>query len=196
MQSLTETSENDVYDPSTSIRLLEIGITLQSKIVLCLIVAASIFYALGTFCLLVLKRSFTAEVEEGRKAVNLREKLRSACLKLLWLSAALTLASALSVNQVTSALEYITRTESASEIQITGGKTLNILQWLAFASTSLFVTGVSCIFTREGGILSANGSKEANTYGNYPPSLDMPPPPPNQGMPPLPPPPPPPPPGY
>ncbi|KAF2110425.1 hypothetical protein BDV96DRAFT_604001 [Lophiotrema nucula] len=95
-------------------------------------------------------------VSAGRRS----KMQRKVSMMTMWSSVAFALASAISINQATSAMEFITRVDSSLSIEITAGKTLNILQWLLFAFSTLFAAGVSSIFTREGGTIRSTGSSD------------------------------------
>ncbi|KAF2679530.1 hypothetical protein K458DRAFT_408135 [Lentithecium fluviatile CBS 122367] len=192
LRSLNASTYNVTISASESMDMLDLALVIQTKIFICLFVVAGLLYTLGVLSLFVLKRSFTAQQDE--RITRRRYTIRGASLALLWISTAFTLASALSVNQMTSALDYITDVNSTSRFRITGRKTLNVLQWLAFAFTLLFVLGVSSIFTRKGNTLGSSGSstKTGDTNRGSVPLPPLPPPPPPFAPRPLPPPPPPP----
>jgi hypothetical protein len=74
-------------------------------------------------------------------------------------SLSLAVASAVSVDQTTAALQFTTIEFAASEIQILAGTTIGVLQWLVVGFSAIFVSGISSMFTVQGGMVQSAGSE-------------------------------------
>jgi hypothetical protein len=140
------------------------ALTIQSKIILYFLAAAGVLYFLGLVFLLLLKRTLkalpqtNAAIETGAKAERRKGTLRLAAFTSVWFSVGLALASAISIHQTISAMELISHIENVSSVQITAGKALDVLQWLAFAFSAVFAVGISLIFRKNGGVIESVGS--------------------------------------
>ncbi|KAF2815585.1 uncharacterized protein BDZ99DRAFT_565552 [Mytilinidion resinicola] len=145
-------------DVSDSKELVSFALTVQSKIILYLLAVAGILLVIGLLLVLLLKRHFKAAQTGKMNAESRRQSLRRATLTAIWTSVGLALASALTVSQVTAAMEYITKVESVSTIQITAGTALSVLQWFIFSLSALFAAGISSIFKKQGGFIELAGS--------------------------------------
>ncbi|KAF2476082.1 uncharacterized protein BDR25DRAFT_350369 [Lindgomyces ingoldianus] len=141
--------------------LLTFALTLQSKIILYLLAPAGVLLVIDLVLIMLLKRHLKAKLTT--KAEKRRKSLRRSTLVVLWTSVGLALASAMATSQTTAAMEFVTRTERVSSVQITAGKTLNVLQWLIFSFSSLFAAGISSIFKKHGGTVRSAGSPGSGT---------------------------------
>jgi hypothetical protein len=106
------------------------------------------------------------------------------------MSTAFALASAVSFDQTTNAVAFISQVDmSAASVRAVAGRTLSILQWLVLGCLVLFGLGVSSIFAKEGGTIYSTGpAKVGSTTGYNTSSLlvvSLPPPPPHPPPPPL-----------
>ncbi|KAF2475406.1 uncharacterized protein BDR25DRAFT_201735, partial [Lindgomyces ingoldianus] len=118
--------------------VLSMALDIQSKIIIYLLAVAGVLFAISLFFISLLKGHFRMAGIENVNAGKRIQMLRKVSMMTMWGSVAFALASAISINQATSAMEFITRVDSSSSIEITAGKTLNILQWLLFAFSTLF----------------------------------------------------------
>lgn len=153
--------------------MVSFALTLQSKILPGLLAGAGVLFAISLFFIVLLKKNFKEVTKDNTIASRRRHFLRHASLTTIWLSVSFSLASATSINQTMNAMAYITQAEG-SNVRITAGKTLNVLQWFAFASSALFAAGVASIFTREGGMIQSTGPMESQ-IPNYPCDIPAPP---------------------
>jgi hypothetical protein len=93
----------------------------------------------------------------------------------VWMSIAVAFASAASIDQTTSALQFTTNSVSGSAFLIHTGTTLPVLQWLIVGFSATFALGLSRIVKTVGGTIQAGGIEMGNS--NPPPLPPLPPPP-------------------
>ncbi|KAF2816371.1 uncharacterized protein BDZ99DRAFT_458250 [Mytilinidion resinicola] len=127
-------------------------------------------FLLGVVALVVLKLSLKSSPKDQLAVEKKRQRTRTIMLGFVWMSAGFALASAISVNQVTSAMDFVTENESVSTIHITAGKTLIGLQWATFSISVLFAGGILAMIKKEGGVIQSAGSaRSAGSAGSAPP---------------------------
>ncbi|KAF2111179.1 hypothetical protein BDV96DRAFT_603303 [Lophiotrema nucula] len=166
LQSAITTNPDLTVVWNNSNALLSTALTLQSKVLISVIAGAEAMFVIGLIFVVLLKRICRAVPTNNAAQNQKRLFLRSVALMAIWSPVAFALAAALSVNQATSALAYITRVQDAPELQVAAGETLVVLQYLAFAITALFAIGISGIFTREGGQIRSSGSTKSYPGSN------------------------------
>ncbi|KAK2763091.1 hypothetical protein FQN54_009725 [Arachnomyces sp. PD_36] len=150
--------------------LVDLAVTLQSRIILCLSAGAGILFFLGVLFLVLLGRGLKAS--QNATALKRRRFYRRALIFHLWVSVALALASADSVTQTTGALEYVTRFHpSESSIIISAGRSLAIMQWMVFAISVIFTLGITQILRRScvGCQLGSKSLEEGSASTKSPP---------------------------
>ncbi|KAF1847282.1 uncharacterized protein K460DRAFT_414062, partial [Cucurbitaria berberidis CBS 394.84] len=148
--------------------IISLTLAIQSKIIPALIAGAGVLFTISLFVVVLLNRDFKQIGKSNPTRAKRRQVLRKALFATLWPSVAFSLASAMSVHQTTSALAYITRAE-ASTIEITAGTTLNVLQWLAFASSALFAVATLGISSTQHQTIPSAGSTTPGDPGLPPP---------------------------
>jgi hypothetical protein len=104
--------------------------------------------------LVLLKRNL-----KDRKSSSLahRRFFEQATVGALWISAVLALAGTGAVSQTSGALQYFSNSVEAQSIKISSGTTIQVLQWLVVASSTIFAFGVSATFK------TADGTMETAT---------------------------------
>ncbi|KAF2800777.1 hypothetical protein K505DRAFT_355342 [Melanomma pulvis-pyrius CBS 109.77] len=207
ISSMKLTSMDNTTSLNDLTSMVSVAHKLQTTYILALLAGAGALFTLALFSVALLKRDFKL-VSKNQSSSKRKDRLRQASLTTIWLSVAFVFASATATDEAVNALAFTSQVETSTlSVNITAGKTLSALQWLAFASSVLFAVAISAIFKKEGGTIHSTGStKLAVAAGNSMPSRGIPPPPshgmpppPSRGMPPppmngMPPPPPPPPP--
>lgn len=165
LQLASATSLTSTALAGRSKSMVSVALMIQSKILLGLIAGAGVLFAISLVFFGLLKRHFNVRTGDNTIASKRRHLLRKAAFSTMWLSIAFSLVSAMSINQTTNALDYVTQADS-STVRITTGKTLNVLQWLAFSFSVLFAIGMVNIIRREGGMIVSTGSTKSGYLGN------------------------------
>jgi hypothetical protein len=141
---------------ATLLSLFSLALVLQTKIILWVLASAGGFFFIGLILLALLKRHIKrlAIYPTSTSGPRLNKSLST----VMWTSLGLAVASAVSVNQTTAALQFTTTESTTSEIQILAGTTLGVLQWLVVGFSAIFVLGISSMFTVEGRMVQYAGS--------------------------------------
>lgn len=154
------------FDPQDinldSLQLL-IGVArlLQTKLLLALLAAAGVLFALGLISLLLLRRDL--KVLGVLPTVGARRRLlRTWTLSLFWGSVGICLASTVGIVQATAALQLTVNYQDHAEslVIFQTGTTVQVLQWLTFSFSVLFALGVSLLFKDTGESVRYIGSGE------------------------------------
>ncbi|KAF2801242.1 uncharacterized protein BDZ99DRAFT_577755 [Mytilinidion resinicola] len=140
--------------------IMAIAVFLQTKILICVLAAAGVWFLLGLMFLVLLKRNL-----KDRKSPSLahRRFFKQATVGALWISVALALAGTGAVSQTSGALQYFSNSVEAQSIKVSSGTTIQALQWLVVAFSTIFAFGVSAIFkTADGTMKTATNSSGAS----------------------------------
>ncbi|KAK1772803.1 hypothetical protein QBC33DRAFT_30318 [Phialemonium atrogriseum] len=137
--------------------LVSAALTLQSRIFVPLLAGAGFLFLAGLAALVVAKRRGTGP-------------LRAATLACLCLSAALAFTACLATSGAAGALEFSTLLgvvgEAAPRTVVRPGVALQVLQWLAFGFTVVFVGGVPWMLKGGGGGGGGGGGQgDSEKYG-------------------------------
>lgn len=106
--------------------------------------------------LVTLKTLFKGRGKESIRPSSASLGMRSAMYLAVLCSIGVGLMAATTINLTTNAIAYVTQ-KASFEIRITIGKTLNVLQWLAFGFSIPYAIGLWGMFVREGGTLRSTG---------------------------------------
>ncbi|SPQ21537.1 2c93d951-955f-4189-a3d4-5a905f984bd7 [Thermothielavioides terrestris] len=143
----TTTTTRDTTTPDTTeiTDLVSTALDLQSRIFISVLAGAAVLFVLGLAALFFLRRDVrsTAASWEGQPLHPRRSAaIRRATYGLLCGSAALAFAAGLATTQAAGALEYATAGMSHATVLIHAGRTVQVLQWIAFGFEVLFVAAV------------------------------------------------------
>ncbi|AEO62966.1 uncharacterized protein THITE_112700 [Thermothielavioides terrestris NRRL 8126] len=139
------TRDNTTPDTTEITDLVSTALDLQSRIFISVLAGAAVLFVLGVAALFFLRRDVrsTAASWEGQPLHPRRSAtIRRATYGLLCGSAALAFAAGLATTQAAGALEYATAGMSHATVLIHAGKTMQVLQWIAFGFEVLFVAAV------------------------------------------------------
>ncbi|PVH90510.1 hypothetical protein DM02DRAFT_711854, partial [Periconia macrospinosa] len=124
LDTVENASKASTPENSITAGVIDMALTLQSKHIVGLLAGAAVLFSFSLVFIALLKRNFKMSLAAGNAAaIKRRDQLRQASLTTVWLSVGFALASAIAVQQSTSALAYITQVEATS-IAITAGRTL------------------------------------------------------------------------
>jgi hypothetical protein len=126
---------------SSLLSMISSALVLQTR-VLNVLVIASVLFILSLASLALLKLSLKSRSTRPQRTTLYKLNTVST----LWLSTSLALAAALSTTQTFNVLQYSTTLLNTSEIKMTPGVALQVLQWLAFSFSAVFALGVSSMF--------------------------------------------------
>lgn len=135
--------------------LFSLALMLQTKFVLCTLVAAGALFLLAVFSFSLLLR---LDKSPNSKAGKRKQRLQKVLSVTLWGSLGLSLASALATDETTSALQYMTSSAFISSIQISTGLALRVLQWFIVGLSTLFGIGATSMCGR--GTVTPSTSKD------------------------------------
>jgi len=145
---------------------------LNSKIFLPLLAGAGVLFLLSNITL-ALHRMSVKKQQIAKGAPTARGQwMKSATMVLLLSSWAVCLGAAASVAMATHALSITVSTKS-SEFQFSPGESLQVLQWLAFAASTLYVLGVNSIFGGGHIARGAQGASVESAIGGGKPAFDF-----------------------
>lgn len=143
--------------------LVSAALTLQSRIFVPLLAGAGFLFLAGLAALVLVKRRIAKTGGAG--------PLRAATLACLCLSAALAFTACLATSGAAGALEFSTLLgvvgEAAPRTVVRPGVALQVLQWLAFGFTVVFVGGVPWMLKGGGGGGAGGGGGQGDSekYG-------------------------------
>ncbi|KAK8859057.1 Ca2+ regulator and membrane fusion protein Fig1-domain-containing protein [Apiospora arundinis] len=116
-------------------QLLDVGLALQSKLLLPILAGTGPAFMAGVACLFVLLRKVKSNLGQSPPGII---RLRRCAICLLWLSTTGSLASALATTMTTAALEYSLTDLHSATFEVNRGLPIIGLQWtLALLSTLL-----------------------------------------------------------
>jgi hypothetical protein len=168
--------ESDSRDDSGIIALFALALVLQTKVIICLLAGAGVLFLFGILFLVLLKRNLRSAFNVS---ANIRRKrMRTGLYSTVWLSVGLAVASATSIDQTTSALQYTTNTVIDSGSRIKTGTTLRVLQWLIVVFSTVLALGLSTMFKTQGGDIHSGGIEMGNAKFAHSSTPPPPPPPP------------------
>jgi hypothetical protein len=174
-QKYDESNSRD--DPGT-IAIFALALVLQTKVIISLLAGAGVLFLFGILLLVLLKRNLKSTSNVNARIR--RKRMRTGLYSIVWLSVGLAVASATSIDQTTSALQYTTNTVIDSGTRIKTGTTLRVLQWLIVVFSTVFALGLSTMFKTQGGDIHSGGIEMGNAKFAHsatpPPPLPPPPP--------------------
>lgn len=181
--------EQNERAPLSAITALSTVLQLQRSIFFCLEAFAAVAFLVSV--LLFLAKIYIQTSKRGGQIWRLIEQQWPE--KLLMASTATSFMSAASVTQVANALEFVTYKSGTTTVNIRAGHALQVLEWLAFASSALLYCAIDQRNRRLRGGNSSGPWKPGGTSGQaLPPPMPPSPQSPVGFLPPPPPPPPPP----
>ncbi|KAK3902449.1 Ca2+ regulator and membrane fusion protein Fig1-domain-containing protein [Staphylotrichum tortipilum] len=147
----SSSSSNTTRHATEVTTLLTTALDLQSRIFISVLAGGGVLFLLGLPALFLLHRDARspARFDKPRRSVIIRR----ATYGLLAGSAALAFAAALATTQAASALEYAAAgvTSGKGEVVIKAGRTLQVMQWLAFGFEVVFVGAMPWVVGGRGG---------------------------------------------
>ncbi|KAK0720112.1 Ca2+ regulator and membrane fusion protein Fig1-domain-containing protein [Lasiosphaeris hirsuta] len=154
--SAPKTGANTTLTPVDVKDLITTALDLQSQIFISILAGAAFLFAVGIIFLFLFKRDASKP--------NAAKPLRSAIFRrgtygLLYLSTALVFTTALATTETAGALQYASNATRNAPILMHAGRTLQVLQWMAFGFSTLFTLAVP-ILVRPG-VVAAIGKGEA-----------------------------------
>ena len=129
----SQVTASDVHD------LVATALELQKQIFISILAGASFLFMVGVVFLFLLKRN-NAKPNPDKPRRN--AIIRRGTYGLLYLSTALVFATALSTTETAGALQFASRATSSSSILMHAGRTIQVLQWMAFGFSTLFTMTV------------------------------------------------------
>ncbi len=135
--------------------LVTTALDLQKQIFISVLAGATFLFFLGVVCLLLYKR-FTSKPnpDKPRRTAIVRRLTYG----FLYLSVGLVFAAALATTSTADALQYASRATTNAPILMHAGRTLQVLQWMAFGFSMLFTLSVPILV--RSGAASIVASKE------------------------------------
>ncbi|KAK4239395.1 Ca2+ regulator and membrane fusion protein Fig1-domain-containing protein [Achaetomium macrosporum] len=119
--------------------LVSTAIDLQSRIFISVLAGAAVLFLLGIAALVLYKRDVSTGWDEHPRRSAI---IRRVTYGMLFGSAGLAFAAALATSESAGALEYTTSDTAHATVLIHAGRTLQVLQWVAFGFETLFALAV------------------------------------------------------
>ena len=155
--NVNATRSSRLTDPHVK-TLLSIALDSQSKTIVWVLLLSGISFLFSLLFLLLLQ----LDLKKVQRKLNADRKimvLRHLMLSFVWTSTALAFGASLATSQLAKVLQHTSNVAIsvvAPSITIQGGSGLQALQWLVFALSVFFSTGVSLIFPQVQGGRSMN----------------------------------------
>jgi uncharacterized BrkB/YihY/UPF0761 family membrane protein len=119
--------------------LVSTAIDLQSRIFISVLAGAAVLFVFGITALVLHKRDVSKGWDEHPRRSTI---IRRITYGMLFGSAALAFAAGLATSESAGALEYTTSGMAHATVLIHAGRTLQVLQWVAFGFQMLFALAV------------------------------------------------------
>lgn len=125
--------------------LVATALDLQSQIFISILAGAAFLFVVGLVFLFLHKRDVAKPNPEKPKRSAI---FRRGTYGLLCLSTALVFAASLATTSTAGALDFASRATDDTNILMHAGRTLQVLQWMAFGFSTLFVIAVPMLVGR------------------------------------------------
>jgi hypothetical protein len=172
LSQLNSTATLSPTEGSQVTDLLSVGLILQGKIYPPLLAAAGSFFLTSVVSFALFKWSAKRTLTDPNASSITRLQFRGRVIVTsAWTSVGLALASAVSITEVSAALQFWSVDVATSMIWASGGTALQVLQWLIIGLSVLFALAVTSIVgeSRSGGLPKPGGFEGLPMPGGLPP---------------------------
>ena len=139
------TLASSAISPAEIQDLVATALSLQGQFFISILAGSAFLFIAGTAALFLYKRDIA---KHGLDVIPPRKRgaiLRRVTYGSLYLSVGLVFAAAMATTETADALQFASRATLSSAILMHAGRTLQVLQWMAFGFSTLFVLAVPMV---------------------------------------------------
>lgn len=170
-KTITEYLTNNAIRVTTNLSvLISAALTIQGKLFPCLLAAGGVVFIISLVALIFLKRTFK---KHNQDKPNQSKSILIATMLIGVTAAGLALASAVATTQTANALKFAASSPAIGngKIRLSPGVTLQALQWLVVAFSTLFQLALVSMFTVEGNVSAAGTEPQGSSSHGGPVSM-------------------------
>lgn len=143
-------STSPTVSPAEIQDLVATALSMQGQIFISILAGSAFLFVAGVAALFLYKRDvnkYGLDVLPPRKRGTI---LRRITYGALYLSVGLVFAASLATTETADALQFASRATASSVVLMHAGRTLQVLQWMAFGFSTLFVMAVPVLVRPKG----------------------------------------------